>query len=181
MMVAPYPFDGDDWDRIAFEQVPYSGLARVEGAARKRKVDTPKRGGSDGAHVRIKRRELAELKIVLVGWTPAHLEEMERLTELVFPNEATARNHAPVGVTHPALQFHDVNVIFVYEVEGPETKDRGTFELTLTARQWRPPPRRGLNARPAPTPIEQRRTAFTGIEQPRPPAPAATAAPRRRT
>lgn len=180
-MAATYPFDGDDWDRIAFEQVPYSGLARVEGAARKRKVDTPRRGGSDGAHVRIKRRELSELKITLVGWEPGHLEEMERLTELVFPNEATARNHAPVGVTYPSLQFHDINTIFVHEVEGPETKDDGTFELTLTARQWRPPPARALNARPAATPIEQRGTAFTGIEQPRPAAPAATATPRRRT
>ena len=180
-MTTPYPFDGDAWDRIAFELVPVSGLARVEGAARKRKIDTPRRGGSDGAHVRIKRRELAELTITLRGWEPGHLEEMERLTELVFPNEATARNHAPVGVTYPTLQFHDVNVIFVHEVEGPEAKDDGTFELTMKARQWRPPPRRGLTARPAAMPIEQRGTAFTGVEQPRPAAPAATAAPRRRT
>lgn len=179
--MTPFPFDSDAWDRIAFEQVPFSGLARVEGAARKRKIDTPKRGGSDGAYVRIQRRELAEIEITLAGWQPEHLAEMERITELVFPNEATARHHAPVAVAHPALLFHDIDTLFVHEVKGPEAKRDGTFELTLVARQWRPPPRRTLNARPATAPIEQRGTAFTGIEQPRPASPAAAVTPRRRT
>jgi hypothetical protein len=181
-MTTPYPFvSASAWDRIAFENQTFSGLARVEGAERSRKVDVPQRAGSDGAHLRIKHRELAELKITLVGWTPAHLAEMERFTELVFPNEASGRRHAPVGATHPALQFHDINVIFVQKVEGPAAKENGTFELTLSARQWRPPPPPRLASTPAATPIEQRPTAFQGVEQPRPPAPATTATPRRRT
>lgn len=177
----PFPFTSDAWDRIALAGVAFGGLARVEDAARKRQVDVGKRGGSDGAFLRIKRRELAEPKITLVGWTPTHLAEMARITEAVFPNEASGRNHAPVSAAHPALAFHEIDQIFVHDVTGPEPQDHGTFELTLHAYQWRPPPTRTLHARPAATPIEQRRTAFAGVEQPRPASPAATAAPRRRT
>ena len=171
------PFDGDAWDRIAFRAGAVLGR-RPRGGARPQAQDRHA-PAVPTAHVASKRRELAELTITLVGWGPPTSREMERLTELVFPNEATARNHAPVGVTHPALQFHDVNVIFVHGWRA-RGQDNGTFELTLNGAGGgrRPPrPQRAAAAdadRAARHGVHRRRAA-------RPAAPAAAASPRRRT
>lgn len=178
----PFPFATRSvWDRITLAGIAFSGLARVDGVKRSRKVDVPKKGGGDGAHLVIKRRELSEPKIILVGWTEAHLAEMDHIADVVFPNERTERHNA-VTVDHPGLLFHDIDRVFVHEVDGPNPKSDGTFELVLSTHQWRPPPPRNASRRAtASVPIETRATAFQRVEQPAPTPPSQTAAPRRRT
>lgn len=177
----PFPFaTASPWDRITLGGIAFSGLARVKGAKRARKVDVPKKSGGDGAYVIIKRRELAEPVITLIGWTEGHLAEMDRIADRVFPNERTERHNA-VAVEHPELLFHDIDEIFVHELEGPTPQDDGTFELTLRAHQWRPaPPRNTARRASAVAPVETRPIAFQGVPPATPTPPSQTATPRRR-
>jgi hypothetical protein len=181
-MTTPFPFEtASAWDRIALAGIAFSGLARVENVTRERKVDVPKRSGSDGAHLVLKRRELSKPKITLVGWTEAHLEEMGRIARACFPLERTEQHNA-VTVEHPLFTFHGIDRVFVHELEGPDPQSNGTFELVLSTHQWRPPPARNASRRPTTsTPIETRATAFQRVEQPAPTPPSQTATPRRRT
>lgn len=180
-MTAPFPFTtASAWDRITLAGVTFSGKADVTDASRVRKVDVAKRSGGDGAWLRIQRRDLAQPKITLTGWTLAHLAEMERIARLVFPLER-AEQHNAVDVIHPKLSFHGIDRVFVHDVSGPDPTDDGTFELVLSTYQWRPPPARNVARRPSTAvPIEARATAFTGVGQPTPVPPSQSAAPRRR-
>lgn len=180
-LVNPFHQTFSVWDTIVIAGIAYSGKAEVDDATRGRKVDQAKRSGGEGAHLVIKRRELAKPKITLTGWTQAHYEEMDRIARACVPL-GSAERHNAVDVSHPALLFHAIDKVFVSEIDGPTPKDNGTFELVLTAHEWRPPPPRNASRRPTTAPpIATRATAFTGVEQPAPTPPSQTATPRRRT
>jgi len=175
-----------DFDRISIATLPFSGLARVEGAERATKVDKPKSPGADGVRLRIKGREVAEPKIVLTGWTDDHWEELREIARVVHPI-GRGEQHNAVAVAHPALAFHGIAEVFVQKVTGPEWQDDRSFVMTLECIEWRPPPARNATRRPtaAPSTTTAPGIAFTGVERApvasyatpaTPPAPAATPA-----
>lgn len=176
----PFPPIGPEWDRIALAGRAFSGLARVEGAERIQRVDAPRRGGRHGSRVTIKARDNATPTITLVGWEDGHLDELERLADLVFPWRSA--RHAPVTVEHPALEFHGITQVFVKKVKGPKVNDDGSFELVLETLEMldEPAPRpRRVPAAPAAPPIDPDiQRVFTS--NPLPTAPSAAIAPRRR-
>jgi len=171
-----------DFDRISIATLPFSGLARVEGAERATKVDKPKSPGADGVRLRIKGREVAEPKIILTGWTDAHWDELREIAHIVHPIGRGERHNA-VAVAHPALAFHGIAEVFVQKVVGPEWQDSGSFVMTLECIEWRPPPPRNASRRPtaAPSAPATPGIAFTSVERPpvasyaTPAAPAASA------
>lgn len=88
MSTAPHwDDDPESWDRLVLAGRPLPGLARVTGRAG-RKVDIRSPPGGDGARVRDRGYEPAQLEIELRVWSKAQLDELETALAQIHPRGA---------------------------------------------------------------------------------------------
>jgi len=176
----PSPFDEPDaWDTLDVGGVTFSGWFKFSGTALKRKLDRRHAPGRDGARVRDKGYDLAELTLTLRCIEPEHWRELEALVALLFPRSADASRRDAHDCHHPALALAGITRVYATEMEVPDPDDKGAVNVTIKLVEHRDLPRRNVSRTPRAAPdIGANATAFTGVEAAPPAAPTPPATPR---
>ena len=180
-MTIPSPFDdAETWDQLILGGARFRGCFEWGGDLIKRKLDRRHAAGRDGARVRDKGYDLAELDLTLTVTSSEEWEDLQAIIGLVFPRAASPGARNALTCTHPALALAGVSKLYGTSM-GPLTQSSPTkWTVTLKLVEYRDPPAGGASVsrtpRPAPD-IGANSTAFTGTEQAPAPTPPATPGP----
>lgn len=173
-MTVPSPFDSPDaWDTLAIGGSAFSGTFEWGGDLIKRKLDHRHAAGRDGARVRDKGYDLAELDLTLTVINTAQWNDLVALVAVVFPRAATATARNALPCTHPALALAGITKIYGTAM-GPLTQSAPTkWTTTMKFVEYRSEAQRNVSRTPhvAPSLGANNPTAFG------PPAPAAPPTP----
>ena len=175
-MTAPSPFaDSESWDTLILGGVRFRGTFRWGGDLIKRKLDHRHAAGRDGARVRDKGYDLAEVDLVLTITTDDEWSDMLALVALVFPRSATPTARNAHACAHPLLALAGITELYGTSM-GPPTQTSPTkWEVTLKFVEYRVGAQRSVSRTPRAVPdlAANNPTAFTGTT----PAPAPTPPP----
>lgn len=138
-MTAPSPFANPAaWDELVIGGLRFRGTFRWGGDLIKRKLDHRHAAGRDGARVRDKGYDLAELDLTLTMIDNDQWQDMLAIVALVFPRSATPTARNAHGCTHPQLALAGISEIYGTAV-GPVTEPSPTkFEIVLKFVEYRP-------------------------------------------
>ena len=176
-MSIPSPFDdAETWDTLVLGGARFRGTFEWGGELIKRKLDRRHAAGRDGARVRDKGYDLAEIDLTLTVTSSEEWEDLQAIIALVFPRAASPGSRNALTCTHPALALAGISKLYGTSM-GPLSQSSPTkWTVTLKLAEYRDPPTGGTSVsrtpRPAPD-IGANRTAFSGTEQ----APAPTPPP----
>jgi len=179
-VTAPSPFvDPESWDTLILGGVRFRGTFRWGGDLVKRKLDRRHAAGRDGARVRDKGYDLAELDLTLVMTSDEEWQDMTALVALVFPRAATPTARNAHGCAHPELALAGITELYGTSM-GPVTEAGPTrWEVTLKFVEYRPESQTNTSRTPRAVPaapdLGANRTAFT--TEATPPTPPSTPGP----
>lgn len=173
----PAPTDSPDaWDALTIGGVQFSGGFEFTGTLLKRKLDSRHAAGRDGARIRDRGYDLAEIRLALRLWEPTHFEELEALVRLLFPRGADVTRRAAYACAHPALALAGITEVYAKSMEAVTQTSPGLWTTTLDLVEYRAEAQtsssRSRTVRQRPD-LGANATAFTGTE----PAPPAAATP----
>jgi hypothetical protein len=180
-MSIPSPFDAAEvWDTLVLGGARFRGTFEWGGDLIKRKLDRRHAAGRDGARVRDKGYDLAELDLTLTVTNSEEWADLQALIALVFPRAASPGSRNALTCTPPTLALAGVSKLYGTSM-GPLAQASPTkWTVTIKMVEFRDPPAGAANVsrtpRPAPD-IGANRTAFTGTEQAPPPTPPPTPGP----
>lgn len=178
----PSPFaDAATWDVLDIGGVTFSGAFVFSGTALKRKLDRRHSPGRDGARIRDKGYDLAELSLSLRCYEEEHWTEAQALIALLFPRGGDATRRNAHACNHPALALAGITKVYATEMDTPAVDDQTkavAISIKLVEYRDAAQVRRNVSRRPAVAPdIGANRTAFTGTEAVPPAAPTPPATP----
>ena len=178
----PSPFaDAATWDVLDIGGVTFTGKFKFGGTALKRKLDRRHAPGRDGARIRDKGYDVAELSLVLTCYEEEHWTEAQALIALLFPRSADATRRNAHACNHPKLALAGITKIYATEMDVPDEDDQTkalTISMKLVEYRDSAQSRRNVSRRPVVAPdIGANRTAFTGTEAVPPAAPTPPATP----
>jgi hypothetical protein len=173
----PSPFDAPDvWDTLVIGGLTFSGAFEFTGDLLTRKLDRRHSAGRDGARIRDRGYDLAEITLALRLWETRHFEELDALVRLLFPRGADVTRRAAYACAHPALALAGITEVYAKKM-GAITQSSPTLWTTEIALvEYRA---EAQTARSRSRTVQQRpdlganATAFTGTEA----VPAAAATP----
>lgn len=183
-MTAPSPFvDPESWDTLILGGVRFRGTFRWGGDLIKRKLDHRHAAGRDGARVRDKGYDLAELDLTLTMTTDEEWQDMLSLVALVFPRSATPTARNAHACAHPELALAGISELYGVSM-GPVTEASPTkYEVTLKFVEYRAGAQTNTSRTPRAVPaapdLGANRTAFTDTEPAPPPTPPPAPGPNR--
>lgn len=177
-MTAPNPFDNADvWDTLNIGGCGFGGAFEFSGDALKRRLDRRHASGRDGAHIRDRGYDIAELTLTLKLWESGHWSDLEALVALLFPRSADATRRNAHSCAHPALALAGITEVYATGMDVPKQTSPTLWEVTIKLVEYRPEAPRNVSRTPRAQPdIGANRTAFTGTE-PAPPAPTPPSTP----
>lgn len=112
-MTIPSPFDAPDaWDTLAIGGLPFTGAFEFGGDLLTRKLDRRHSAGRDGARIRDRGYDLAEITLTLRLWESKHFEELDALVRLLFPRGADPTRRAAYSCPHPALALAGITEVY---------------------------------------------------------------------
>lgn len=182
-MTAPSPFaDPDSWDRLEIGGARFRGTFRWGGDLIKRKLDHRHAAGRDGARVRDKGYDLAELDLTLTITTDEEWSDFVALVALVFPRAATPTARNAHACAHPQLALAGITEIYGTSMGPPTEPSPSRWEVTMKFVEYRPGAQRNVSRTPSAAPDlgANNPTAFAGSAPPAPPTPPAAPGPARR-
>lgn len=161
----PIPFWDDApaaWDTLSLGGLTMPGLASISGRVA-RKMDTRSRAGADGATVRDRGYEPAQLEIHVKVWTREQLAELEEAIRLLHPRGVTQ----PVASSNLARARRDLEherqrqtaAIAVQGLAAENKAEIERLEARVATEESRPAPR----AQRTPVDIAHPATALLGI------------------
>lgn len=165
-MTVPSPFTGAaSWDALTLGGVTYRGAFRWGGDLIKRKLDHRHAAGRDGARVRDKGYDLAEVDLTLTVTNDDEWSDMQALVTVVFPRAATPTARNALACAHPALALAGISALYGTSM-GPVTEASPTrYEVTLKFVEYRPEAQRNVSRSPRPAApaagLGNNATAFT--------------------
>ncbi len=175
MIVSPLE-DPLSWDTLVIGGVTFTGGFEFTGDLFTRKLDRRHSSGRDGARIRDRGYDLAEIKLTLHLWETKHFEEFETLVRLLFPRGADTTRRAAYSCTHPVLAVAGITEVYARKLSVLTQTAPSLWSSELTLVEYRPEPpshrSRTRTVRQEPD-IGANATAFTGTE----PVPPAAATP----
>lgn len=180
--------DPRPWDEPKIAGVKWTGGFKLSGDLLKRKLDSRHAAGRDGARIRDRGYDLAELTLTLTLFETEHFTQLAQIVGSLFPRSSETSRRLAWPVVHPALAFAGVTEVYgktLGAIEGPDEK--GVYTIAVEVVEYRPEAQRTAAHRPraaaAAPDIGANTTAFDRVvERPPPAAPSAqpaTAAPTR--
>ncbi len=177
----PSPFDDPDaWDTLDIGGVVFTGTFKFSGTALKRKLDRRHAAGRDGARIRDKGYDVAQLGLALRCTEPEHWTELEALVALLFPRSRDATRRNAHTCDHPALALAGITKVYATEMDVADPDDKGAVNVSIKLVEYRDEAQsRNVSRTPRAAPdIGANATAFTGTEAAPPAAPTPPATPR---
>ena len=176
-MTIPSPIDDpESWDTLVIGGLPFTGSFEFTGDVLTRKLDRRHSAGRDGARIRDKGYDLAEITLKLSLWEPAHFAELEALVRLLFPRGADTTRRAAYACAHPALALAGITEVYAKKMGALSQGSPTLWTTEIALVEYRA---EAQAARSRSRTVQQRpdlganATAFTGTE----PAPPAAATP----
>lgn len=189
MSTLPSPLaDPRPWDAPRIAGVAWTGGLKIGGDLLKRKLDTRHSAGRDGARIRDRGYDLAEIDLTFSLYASEHFDQLSQIVSALFPRSTDTTRRVAWPVVHPALAFAGITELYgkvLGALEGPDEKMVWTIQISCV--QYRPEAQRSTAHRPraatAAPDIGANATAFDRtVERPAPTAPSAqpgTTAPTR--
>ena len=183
-MTAPSPFaDPESWDTLVLGGARFRGTFEWGGDLIKRKLDRRHAAGRDGARVRDKGYDLAEVDLKLTITTTDEWNDMLALVALVFPRSATPTARNAHACAHPMLTLAGIAELYGVSM-GPPTQASATrWEITLKFVEYRAAAQANTSRTPRAVPpgstLGANETAFTRTEPAPPPTPPPAPGPHR--
>jgi hypothetical protein len=106
---------------------------------RKIKIDKQAGAGITGATTIDKGVEPSDVDITGFLVSRAHMATFKTLMKEAIPTKGVAGSGKPRTFTHPLIQFHDLKVLKIEEVEGPKLPKKGMSEFKLKCTEFLPP------------------------------------------
>ncbi len=176
-MTIPSPIDDpESWDTLVIGGLPFTGSFEFTGDVLTRKLDRRHSAGRDGARIRDKGYDLAEITLKLSLWEPAHFAELEALVRLLFPRGADTTRRAAYACAHPALALAGISEVYAKKMGALAQSSPTLWTTEIALVEYRA---EAQAARSRSRTVQQRpdlganATAFTGTEA----APPAAATP----
>jgi hypothetical protein len=180
--------DPRPWDAPRIAGVSWTGGLKIGGDLLKRKLDTRHSAGRDGARIRDRGYDLAEIDLTFALYETAHFDQLSQIVSALFPQSTDTTRRVAWPIVHPALAFAGVTEIYAKTLgalEGPDEQMRWT--ITVSCVQYRPEAQRSTAHRPraaaAAPDLGANATAFDRTVERAPPTPPsatpATTAPTR--
>jgi hypothetical protein len=142
-VITPYWDDDPElWDQISIAGTVLPGKADADGSVG-RKLDTRKPHGADGATIVDKGMDLAEVRITVYVWEPAHLEAWEKLLPTILPRQKLSDRTA-VAVYHPSLAELGITRVQIKKVGALRESSPTMKAATIEAIEFRPIQRRNV-------------------------------------
>ena len=183
-MTLPSPFaDPATWDQLVLGGVRFRGTFEWGGDLIKRKLDRRHAAGRDGARVRDKGYDAAEIDLTLTVTTDEEWEDLQALVALVFPRAATPTARNAHACAHPQLALAGITELYGTSM-GPLSQPSPTrWTVTMKFVEYRAEAqssRRSVSRTPVAAPdLGSNATAFTGTERAPSPTPPPTPGPAR--
>jgi hypothetical protein len=183
-VTVPSPFaDPESWDQLTIGGQRFRGTFHWGGDLIKRKLDHRHAAGRDGARVRDKGYDLAELDLTLTITTDDEWSDFVALVALVFPRAATPTTRNAHGCAHPELALAGITEIYGTSMGPPTQASPTKWEVTLKFVEYRAvaQARRNVSRTPqaAPDLGANNPTAFGPPAPTSPPTPPAAPGPAR--
>lgn len=186
-MTIPSPFDDDEtWDTLVIGGARFRGTFEWGGDLIKRKLDHRHAPGRDGATVRDKGYDLAEIDLTLTVIDTPQWEDLQALIALVFPRGTSPAPRNALTCLHPALAVAGITKLYGTSM-GPLSQASPTkWTVTMKFVEFRASAQGATTSRnvsrtpPAAPDLGSNRTAFTGTETAPAPTPPPTPGPGRR-
>jgi len=180
----PSPFDdAETWDTLVIGGVLFRGTFEWGGDLIKRKLDQRHAPGRDGARVRDKGYDLAEIDITLTVIDTPQWEDLQALIAVVFPRGTSPTPRNALSCLHPQLAVAGITKLYGTTM-GPLKQESPTkWTATMKFVEFRASAQVSRNVSrtpPAAPDIGANRTAFTGTETAPAPTPPPTPGPGRR-
>lgn len=179
----PDPFtDPDSWDTLTIGGVSFGGTFKFDGKLLARKLDRRHAAGRDGARIRDKGYEIAEITLTLTCFEAQHWYDLEALVALLFPRGADPSRRNAHACPHPVLALAGITEVYAVSMDAPQQsmEGAGRWDVTIHLVEYRPEAQRNVSRTPRSVPeIGSNATALTGTEAapPTPPTPPATPGP----
>ena len=175
------PFiDPDAWDTLAIGGVGFAGQHEWSGDVLKRRLDRRHAPGRDGARVRDKGYDLAELELTLKCTAAEHWEDLRALVALLFPRGSDTSRRAAHSCDHPALAIAGITEVYAVSMGAVRQAEPTVWSATIKLVEYRPESQRNTSHRPrVVADIGANAVAFAGTEAapPAPPTPPSTPGP----
>lgn len=170
------------WDAPRIAGVTWTGGLKIGGDLLKRKLDTRHSAGRDGARIRDRGYDLAEIDLTFTLYESAHFEQLSQIVSSLFPRSADTSRRVAWPIVHPALAFAGVTEIYgktLGALDGPDEQMRWTIQISCV--EYRAAAQRSAAHRPraaaAAPDLGANATAFDRVTERAPPAaPSATPA-----
>lgn len=179
MIANPFE-DPTSWDTLVIGGVTFTGQHEWSGDVLKRKLDRRHAPGRDGARVRDKGYDLAELELSLKCTEAQHWRDLAALVALLFPRGSDTSRRAAHACDHPALAIAGITEVYAVSMGSVRQSSPTVWETTIKLVEYRADAQRNTSHRPRAVPdIGGNATAFTGTEAapPAPPTPPTTPGP----
>lgn len=183
-MTVPSPFaDPDTWDTLVIGSVRFRGTFEWGGDLIKRKLDHRHAAGRDGATVRDKGYDLAEIDLTLTVTNDDEWQDLQALVALVFPRAATPQGRNALTCAHPQLALAGISALYGTTL-GPLSQIAPTkWVTTIKLVEYRADSNSNASRTPrvaaAAPDLGSNRTAFDIAPADRPPTPPPTPGPAR--
>ena len=179
-MPGPNPFDDTEaFDTLTIGGLAFSGTFEFTGDALKRKLDRRHSPGRDGARIRDKGYDVAEIDLRLTIIDATQWGEMEAIVRLLFPRSRTATQRNAHACPHPLLALAGITDVYATTMPVVKQSSPTQWEATLKLVEYRADAQSSNTSHtPAAAPdIGANRTAFDIAPADQPPAPPATPGP----
>ena len=176
-MTIPSPFvDAETWDALTLGGVRFRGTFEWGGDLIKRKLDRRHAAGRDGATVRDKGYDLAEIDLTLTVIDSDQWEDLQALVGVVFPRSTTPRARNALTCAHPQLALAGITTLYGTSMGPLQQSSPTKWTVTMKFVEHRASAQGGRSVSrtpPVAPDLGSNATAFTNTE----PAPAPTPPP----
>lgn len=139
-LLSPWGEGGDAWDRIRIAGVLFEGKVEVEGTPWKKKHDTRRRRGHNGARRVATGWDLGEWTITLFAFDDATDAQLAELVDAVTGGAPATQDSSCLAIEHPAIAVNGVTQVTLEEADTPTPSGPGALLVwKIKVKEYRAP------------------------------------------